>query len=181
MLAEEEGRQLLLSKYALDCHAYNMAFEGVTWQVCDLRFWLNGEFALAAFDNAQRTRIARSELVNKDNDEYGTRGGEVTRDHVFCLSLDEVARYLATDANTHSHVGIARKDLEAIPTEYAKSRHINYDTIGGGVVWWLRSPGDDAAFASAVSPFDSVRSDGYVVEYEGSSVRPALWIGNTGA
>ena len=131
MLAEEEGRQLLLSKYALDCHAYNMAFEGVTWQVCDLRFWLNGEFALAAFDNAQRTRIARSELVNKDNDEYGTRGGEVTRDHVFCLSLDEVARYLATDANTHSHVGIARKDLVAIPTEYAKSRHINYDTIGG--------------------------------------------------
>lgn len=131
MLAEEEGRQLLLSKYALDCHAYNMAFEGVTWQVCDLRFWLNGEFALAAFDNAQRTRIARSELVNKDNDEYGTRGGEVTRDHVFCLSLDEVARYLATDANTHSHVGISRKDLVAIPTEYAKSRHINYDTIGG--------------------------------------------------
>ena len=176
VLAEEEGRRLLLATRALDCHAYNVKFEGVTWRTCDLRFWLNGEFARTAFTEEERARIAYVELANADNAEYGVRGGGATRDHVFCLSLDEVARYLGAQTYGHDRVGEQYADLVVQATDYAKGRRINIDKADGGAVWWLRSPGDDACEAAYVFHDGSVDTFGDGVDYAYYGVRPAIWL-----
>ena len=61
----------------------------MTWENCDLRTWLNGEFLRNAFTGEEQKMIALSKLANDDNPEYSTSGGNTTEDLVFCLSLAE--------------------------------------------------------------------------------------------
>ena len=100
---------LLISRCALDCKPYQAYYkEDMTWENCDLRAWLNGEFLRNAFTGEEQKMIALSKLANDDNPEYGTSGGNTTEDRVFCLSLAE--------AETLFESRDARK---CIPTPYA--------------------------------------------------------------
>uniref|UniRef100_UPI00386CB044 DUF6273 domain-containing protein n=1 Tax=Succinimonas sp. TaxID=1936151 RepID=UPI00386CB044 len=104
---------LLVSRYGLDCKQYHhenvsMTWESnveidyenvsMTWEQCDLRKWLNSEFLKAAFSEEEQQRIKLSEVVNDDNRQYGTRGGNNTQDRVFCLSLAEAERYFKNNS-----------------------------------------------------------------------------------
>jgi len=165
VLAHEDGRRLLLAKDVIDRQAYNVAFTGVTWETCDLRFWLNGAFAHAAFSAEERALIAPADLANNDNAQYGIRGGNPTRDHVFCLSLDEVDRYL----------GAGHPALVGLTNDYVRSTHI-HNRGDGGVAWWLRSPGDDSTEAAYVFRDGTVDAFGDGVDYGYYGVRPAIWL-----
>ena len=39
VLAKENGKVLVISKYALDCQEYNSTYTDVTWEACSLRTW----------------------------------------------------------------------------------------------------------------------------------------------
>lgn len=45
---------LLVSRYGLDYKQYHNGFDGITWEDCDLRKWLNGEFLRNAFTVAEQ-------------------------------------------------------------------------------------------------------------------------------
>ena len=164
VLAKEDGRALLLSKYALDCRPYNDDYVDVTWATCDLRSWLNGEFYEAAFSAGEQALVAESGLANSDNADWGTSGGADTQDRVFLLSIDEAEQYLTDEERV------------CLPTAQAVAHGAWTNSDTGACDWWLRSPGNDSRFAAGVYSVGSVRSSGWRVDFDALAVRPALWV-----
>jgi len=72
----------------------------VTWETCTLRKYLNNEF-YNQFGSEEKDRIRLTSLVNSDNQEWHTFGGNNTSDYIFLLSLAEAEKYqsLLTGAN----------------------------------------------------------------------------------
>ena len=64
ILDMQEGRALLLSRYALDTMPYNTESADVTWETCSLRAWLNDEFLNNTFTDEERAAILLSDLDN---------------------------------------------------------------------------------------------------------------------
>lgn len=164
VLAVEDQKAFLLSLSCLDTQPYHDVFDGrTTWEGSTLRAWLNGEFHDAAFSETEQKIIAETELVNLDNPDYHTPGGENTLDRVFLISLDEARTYLTKEL------------LYAKVTPYAAGRDCYKNATGNGW-WWLRSPGvysRDAAYISAVG---DISDYGYVIHRKGWAIRPAIWI-----
>ncbi|MDO4182811.1 MAG: DUF6273 domain-containing protein [Coriobacteriia bacterium] len=178
VLDEQNGKKLLVSRYALDCQRYNTAYAGVTWETCTLRVWLNGTFYDAAFSAADKARIASTWVANDDNPDYGTPGGNDTSDNVFCLSLAEVGKYF--DSTYDDSLG-AYPDRMCAPTPYAVAQGAwqwsGYTVDGVAACdWWLRSPGYYSSSAADVIGDGYVNSVGYYVDGSIGAVRPALWV-----
>ena len=57
LLNVADGQALLLSRYALDCRAYNDEAANSSWAECSLRRWLNDSFLQAAFTEEERLVI----------------------------------------------------------------------------------------------------------------------------
>lgn len=165
VLDRQEDKILVISKYALDCQPYNKEFEGVTWENCTLRKWLNDDFLNAAFSKEEQAMIPTVTVSADKNPKCSTDPGNDTQDQVFLLSISEAEEYFASD-NTR----------QCAPTDYAVAN-------GAGVAgngnwdWWLRSPGGDQNFAVSVN-YDSGFCDdlGLIVNCGNIAVRPALWI-----
>ena len=105
---------MLISEYALDCKPYDE--NGVTWETCSLRQWLNSVFLDTAFTEEEKEMIQVSQLKNEGNPEYGIEcesaiedsAEEITEDKEFLLSIQEAQRYFAGNVNR-----------KCKPTEYA--------------------------------------------------------------
>ena len=72
---------------------YNDKLTDVTWEDSTLRAWLNGEFLKKGFSKEEQERLLEQDIVNEDNPEYGTSGGNPTRDKVTILSAEEIGTY----------------------------------------------------------------------------------------
>lgn len=149
-----DDKALLLSKNAIEQRTYNNNFAyDITWENCDLRDWLNSEYIDNAFSEEESERIIQTQIINADSAKFGTRGGNDTMDKVFLLSIDEVCKYLKTDADRKAY----------------------YDD-GTSAWWWLRSPGNSSYYASYVVSDGSVNEFGISVSDVYGAVRPAMWI-----
>ena len=172
VLDKKDGKVLILSKYGLDAKPYHEEWDGITWESCTLRSWLNEDFYNTAFNDEEQKYIAETYLINEANPVYGTDGGNNTYDKVFLLSYGEVMAYFDSGLN------VGKLEKRTQETEYAKEQveysNIENRYVGGG--WWLRTPG-------------CFRSDSLIVGYDGNigdsggyvydldvMVRPALWI-----
>ena len=170
VLKKSGTKVLLISRYGLDCKQYHHDRGDITWENCDLRKWLNGEFLKNAFTSTEQKKIAVTKLANDNNTENGTFGGNSTEDRVFCLSIAEA--------------GSLFKDNESrkcVPTPYALSKGCwkSSDNVIDGrgcCYWWLRSPGSCQDFASFVDSDGSLNQYGYFVYDICDVVRPALWM-----
>ena len=165
VLDKRDDKVLLVSRRALDCKTYNDEREGVTWETCSLRAWLNEEFFEEAFSEAEQALIARTKVPNPGNERYETEGGRDTVDAVFLLSTAEVGRYFPS-------VG----DRVCRPTDYAISRGPRANGVTVACCWWLRSPGDGPRNAAGVDSDGSVDLIGWLGDYVVNAVRPALWV-----
>lgn len=170
VLAVENEKALLLSKYALDCQPYNSEKANVTWESCTLRNWLNDIFLNDAFDTSYQKMILSSTVPADKNPEYDTDPGNDTTDKVFLLSIDEAKKYFPTDA-----------ERKCVPTEFAKANGAStggYDAASGKAAcwWWLRSPGFNQGYAAAVRSDGSVSCLGRSVNGVNDCVRPAMWV-----
>ena len=169
VLAREEGRALVISKYALDCAAFNEERVDITWETCTLRAWLNGTFLNEAFTAEEQARIVPAEVKAELNPCYKTDPGADVTDRVFLLSINEAYAYFATNE---------ARACRATPYEAAKDTWYDPATVVDGYVeydWWLRSPG------SVPDKAPSVVCEGWVELGGGSvnsidAVRPALWL-----
>ena len=171
VLKKSGTKVLLISRYALDCKMYlNPFFVDKTWENCDLRKWLNGEFLKSAFSAAEQKKIALTKLANDNNAKYGTLGGNSTEDKVFCLSIAEAGSLFEDDDSRIF-----------VPTPYALSKGCwksseNFINGRGCCSWRLRSPGNDHSHAMFVSSAGALILRGYSVGDDGFAVRPALWV-----
>ena len=145
---DENGKfRMLLAKAPVAQQPYNERYLDTSWQTCTLRKWLNGPFVRETFTMEEQTRILATRVENLPNPKYYTNAGAGSVDKLFILSLDEVEKYLPTDA------------LRA-----------------AGSWWWLRSPGSNLLSAAAVYEDGSIYDTGINVNYTDGGVRPALWL-----
>ena len=164
VLVVNGNEALLLSRYGLDCRPYHNDYVGITWENCDLRKWLNNDFLKAAFSGEEQQRIELSDVVNDNNWQYGTSGGNNTQDRVFCLSLAEAERFFEN-----------YDERKCWPTALVKAYLA--DSINDGYCWWwLRSPGNNQDGASSVDTCGALCLYGDDVDYGINAVRPALWV-----
>lgn len=164
VLAKENGRILLISRYGLDCMPYNVKYEDVTWETSLIRGWLNEEFLQTAFTTDEKKRIAEITVENPDNSEYWTEGGKNTQDKIFVLNIEEAETYFASD-----------EERACVPTAYAIANGA-WEYRDGNCWWWLRSPGNDQDYAAFVYFGGEVYTKGYFVTNDVGVVRPALWV-----
>lgn len=195
VLNRKDNDVLLLADVALDDQEYNTKFASVTWETSSIRSWLNGygasanqpeidyskkNFINSAFTSTQRSAIKTTSVVNNDNIEYGTIGGNNTSDKVFLLSDSEV---YSTDIATA--YGFIKKIYSMESDEAKKSRCSTYAYAMGieknvafsdkGNIWWrLRSPGSTSYAVTEVNPWGAVDNCGEDVYYTEKGVRPAL-------
>ena len=150
MLEKGNGKALLLSKYILaEYHYYNDEKVDITWENCTLRKWLNSEYINTIFSKKEQGAILTTNVINNDNEKYGTKGGNNTKDKLFLLSIDEAYKYFSNSSQRSS----------------------TYN-------WLLRSPGKSQNVAAYVYEDGDITEDidnaYYSTDVQG--VRPALWV-----
>lgn len=167
VLAKENNKILIISKYALNCVQYNSEYREVTWETCTLRKWLNENFINSAFSLDEQKLIQETIVLADKNLEYSTNSGNTTKDKIYLLSIDEVNRYFSSD-----------DERICIPTDHAVSQGA-YDYAADGkdaCWWWLRSPGCYQYYAANVSNDGMVSCYGnFIYDFHGC-VRPVMWI-----
>ena len=167
IVLEVKGNEvLLISRYGLDCKQYHQKWMDTTWENCDLRKWLNHEFLKMAFSEGEKQMIKLSKMVNDKRYRYRgqkkIRGGNNTRDHVFCLSFAEAVQYFKNNGESQCQ-----------PTAQAKA-HEAFSSDDGYCRWWLRSPGHYQHYASIVETDGKLCRKGTFVDLSNCVIRPAL-------
>lgn len=176
---------LLISKYGLDYLPYNMTYSENKWENCTLRTWLNNTFLNTAFTTAEKGKISTTNVINEDNPEYGTEGGNNTNDKVFLLSISEACNYFKNDNDENGRLYGYSVERGCKPTQYViaqgasqyqwKSEYTEkLKKFDGNSLWWLRSPGYNT-FVAYVDELGEVALSGTYI-LAASVVRPALWI-----
>ena len=160
----------LLADQNLDAEQpYNEERADVTWATCTLRTWLNDTFLNTAFTSAEQAVIKNTTVVNDDNPNYGTEGGENTADKVYLLSLAEASNTAYGFCRNYS----ASETREAKNTAYVAGKAWMH-LVGEAEYWELRSPGCRSYYASIVDCAGYVYDEGYDVDHDGCAIRPAL-------
>ena len=157
VLAKEDNKMLVLSKYGLDAKRFDD--DSNDWKNSEIRQWLNSDFYNKVFTEKEKKYISPSNLSDVG-----------TSDNVFLLSKEEAETYFANDD--------ARR---CKASKYAvKNGAYVYDGPFGGKAgysfWWLRSPYPDNSSLVYDVHSDGCIDDYYDVDYDNFLVRPALWI-----
>ena len=165
IILEERGNSLLLlSKYALDCRPYNTKRGATSWETCTLRKWLNDSFLEEAFSLDEQKMINTTKVTADENPQYNTSTGNDTNDKVFLLSIAEADRYFSSNDSRILQV-----------TAYCFFQGA-FKADNGNCLWWLRTPGRSTFNASNVDNDGCIFSHGDLVNCNGVTVRPALWV-----
>ena len=172
VLSVKGNEAFVVADKALDCQPYNKTYEDVTWETCTLRKWLNNTFLDAAFDTEEKSAIKTTTVVNEDNIDYDTEGGNTTSDKIFLLSQNEVKN---PSYGFNSVYRTKSETRQCKASAYAVENNCwtnSIDGYAGNCCWWLRSPGDYSDNAADVRTVGW--SDNNCVNSDASGVRPAL-------
>ncbi|MEI6580529.1 MAG: DUF6273 domain-containing protein, partial [Eubacteriales bacterium] len=178
VLSNTNGELLVMAEKILDSKAYNQVQTNVTWETCSLRSWLNNDFYNSAFNSFERSRIKMSAVVNADNPQYGTEGGNNTSDKLILLSYADTINTAYGFSSSFSTYDTAR---QAQGTDFSKSNGLFVSREGlslGNSHWWLRTPGVDSDYACGVYGYGIVDYYDYV-NSTSIGIRPAFKISLT--
>ena len=170
VLAVENNRALLISEEIIEMRPYNYQVEETTWEQCTLRQYLNSEFYNKLGD--VKSAISETQNSNLNNQWFGTKGGKVTSDKIFLLSLDEVCRYFG-DSSEYLKKG-STEDYYVISDSNDDDRIAKYN--GKESWWWLQSPGYYRHHAARIYTDGNVDVHGDYINSDVGGVRPALWL-----
>ena len=124
-------------------------------------------FIRATFSSAERAAILTTTVVNDDNAEHFTSGGNGTKDKVFLLSEAEV--YDATHGFGTSAALDQRRECKLSDYGHAMGAWSGQSSSSGSsgiCLWWLRSPGANASYVC------NVDASGFVDCFGGLVVAP---------
>lgn len=164
VLEVNDGKALVVSKYALDCQRYHSEYANITWENCSLRQWLNNDFINSAFSSDEKMIISTVTVSADENPDYRTSAGNTTQDQLFLLSIIEANVYFGEDGTRLCKA-----------TDYAVSNGA-WVVDGGSCWWWLRSSGKNQNSAAGVDGAGGVNRVGRGVNLQVYAVRPAMWI-----
>lgn len=150
------GDVLLLCRDIIECRSFHDSKGDITWQNCDLRYWLNAVFFTRAFSSDEQALVIPETCAAEDNAVFRTEGGGDTEDFVFCLGFEQVKRFFSADAMRQAH-----------PTAYAMRAPFT-------CWWWLRAPGGHRFSCAAVAENGAIDYNGFHASLDCIGVRPAL-------
>ena len=164
VVAMEDHRALLVSRFYLYNHCYHEEYQEITWKDCSLRKNLNQDFYGCAFHPKEQEVILETEISNEDNPLYKTKGCEATKDRIFVLSYEEFCRYCGNVKES----GIRH---DAVLSSICQN-------VDGDVAafWWLRTPGVTNFSAVFVDGEGLVPLEHALYVHNEKAVRPAMWI-----
>lgn len=168
VLKVEEGRALVISKYALDCQPYHTDHRKVTWDNCSLRTWLNREFLQTAFTPLEAAMIPRVTEKIEVEEEGVLMEYDKSLGRVFLWSIEDEDDYPSFRRED-------KKQCQA--TAYARDQGAR--SRGGVVSWWLRDidPGITGEQENRVKCITYAGKEGSCGQGDhGIAVRPVLWI-----
>ncbi|HCM28754.1 MAG TPA: hypothetical protein DIC34_19845 [Treponema sp.] len=181
ILEVQGGKALLITEDVVEDRPFNVKDAKVTWETSTLRKYLNDEF-LNKFSAAEQGRIIQTKVSNAA---YGSIGGNVTKDMIFLLSLEEAAKYFKDfpAEMEPKKKGLSFKSSEESGRYFKENGdRIALDEKGFLSSWWLRSPGAVSkeavisAYAARIETFrGAIAPRGDPVNFE-NGVRPALWL-----
>ncbi len=189
VLSVEGDDVFLLADKSLDCQKYNDTDADVTWETCTMRSWLNGYGAAAnqqgknysgdgflnnAFTASERQAIKTTKIVNNDNPERGTYGGNNTADQVYLLSIEEAMDPSYGFASSVDSSNTRKAVNTAYTAHGGEVGSSGMSSAGSTDHWWLRSPGYSSRVASYVTNIGYVLDNGIDVNDDRIAVRPAL-------
>ena len=197
---DASGNALLLADKNIEIREYNTTDADVTWETCTLRSFLNSYgpesniceedyeaagFLTTAFNAMERSAIKTAFTANPNNPIYDTKGGNDTEDKVFLLSLDEAMNpaygFTANHLKHEYYEGGYSTDADATRTALNtgfvddKSGYEGNDKDTEDV-WWMRTPGGSADYASSFYNMGAANANGRKVSDKGTAVRPALYL-----
>ena len=188
VLAKEENKMLLISKYGLEARRFDSSSND--WINSEIRRWANNIFYNKAFNKNEKKYIRNSTIsMNEKIDIYdfdenekkiirvsttyryeevgfweNLFGKQKCNDKVFLLNKEEIKKYFAN-----------YDERKCKATEYAKANGAYVDDDNSYSWWWLRSPQLDYNFN--VYNISSYGCWDYNCIYFNSLLfRPALWI-----
>ena len=170
VLAKEEDRILVISRYALVSRAYDAALSGCTWSNSPMRDFLNGSFLNIVFSEEEQGRIPVVTVTADPNPSFDTDPGSDTQDRVFLLNVVETDRYFSSDE--------ARKCLSTA-TAVAQGLYLSEIHTLNGIptcFWWLRQPGRYMKSTACIDADGSIHPSGYFSDEDCVGIRPAIWI-----
>jgi outer membrane protein assembly factor BamD (BamD/ComL family) len=179
VLAKEDSRILVISKYALDTLPFNTSSEAVNWETCSLRTYLNGAFFDKAFSDLEQESILTTTVLADENPYYGTEDGNDTEDYLFLLSITEAEEYFGVSGTEICKARTCK------PTAYAVAQGVAVNDEGGQAAgnspWLLRTPSsieDGRAYVTVEGYITgpATHSSGAYVDATGGGIRPAMWI-----
>jgi hypothetical protein len=162
----------------------------ITWESCYLRKYLNDEFYTEAFLDDEKAIILTTKLKTPDNRTYEIDGGEDTLDRLFCLSYDEVTKYLPEETDRQANFILTpyeeekrRLDLDTkyddedfIEETLKNNKKVFGDADGFILEWWLRTPGEKESQTMIVTRHGRISEEGYHYKADFVGVRPAMWV-----
>lgn len=164
VLDNQDGKTLLITAKTIDSKPFHNTLEAVTWDNCDLRIWLNGEFLETAFSPNEQKAIAVTEVSALKNPRFDTPVGQPTRDKVFLLSYEECLHYMPEDSLRTN-----------FPTEYAIAQGC-YVNTNGHAAWWLRSNGMSETEPEHLATWGNFSLRHHYVDDPILGDRPAIWV-----
>ncbi len=159
VLSNESDGVYVMSQTLLDSQPYHNYYEGITWQGCSLRTWLNDTFYNAAFSENEKTKIKSTYHANEGNPYFDISGGSNTRDNLWILSYSDSINSDYGFADDYAVYDTARQKQGS---DYAKCQGLFVNSSGtyaGNSMWWLRTPGVNTVNACGV------KYDGYAYNY----------------
>lgn len=189
VLEVSNGQALLLADKVLDNQKYNKNYVNVTWETSSIRSWLNGQGALfnqpgidytrnnfinTAFSENEQKNILVTNVINDNNIDNGTAGGNDTFDRIFLLAESQIyteKNGFAVKYNVRDEARRSQCSSYAFAMGCWKTTETPYK---GNVQWWLRSPGMSENYAVEVYAYGWVSYLGNNVDRSYDGVRPAL-------
>ena len=190
ILAKEKNKALLMTKYVIDCKAFDFVdienldriddsvkdnYKNIAWETCSLRKWLNEEFVKNSFTHDEIDNILDTTLEDTK-----------TVDKVFCLNEAEYKKYFDNggyyewnrnigDSHIYYNGAIIRNKNAFNSDKYKMiEEDATYD-------YWLRDKdintkeyGIEFGTTKIVNYYGDINFD--VNHNEFCGVRPAMWV-----
>ena len=174
VLDKQDDMTLIITEKVIEKRPYHSEETAITWESCDMRKYLNGEF-YDFFSDADQARIVEVTNENPKNPWYGTSGGNPTTDRIFLLSIDEILKYFGDSGQIGTRYMYPNcewcKDdfLPWLDDQYNITRRA---VDNNGIVWhWRsRSPGANSGRIATVMGFCKDGFDQGGIDISGCSV-----------
>lgn len=176
VLKDEEEQLTLLADKILDSRQYNESMAAVTWDISDLREWMNNEFYNTCFNKNEQEYILDHLTTSPFNYCHLFSAGEDCTDKIALMPAFDLAN------GTYyfkSHNDEADKQLRiAVGTEYARSQGLLVEENAAGRWWTCTSATLDNMAVVVITENGNVlmESGGEYVNKSDIGVRPLITI-----